>query len=140
MTFDLDRCVGYITDNAMKNLSEAFGSRLKDSKVTRIQWIALYHIQRKGPISQRELSHLMNVQDSSAGRLIDRLERDGMVKRERNLSDRRLIMISLTEAGGILFDSVLPIGALYNQELVKNISEEDLKTFEKVLSQLVNNV
>lgn len=140
MGFDLDRCVGYVTDNAMKHIAEAFGNRLKDSKLTRIQWIALYHIDRKSPISQRDFSRLMNVQDSSGGRLIDRLERDGLVMRIKDPMDRRIILIELSESGKALYNKALSVGAKFNEDLIKDIDQKDLETFERVLNQLTKNV
>ena len=111
--------MGYVSENAMKQISESFGRRIKNSGVTRIQWIALYYIQAKVAISQRELSRLLNVKDSSVGRLLDRLERDGLVVRKSSETDRRITMISLTAEG---------------------ISEEELRIFTKVLNQMISNV
>jgi len=140
MPFAIERCIGYVTDSAMKLIADAFNNRLKDDNLTRIQWIALYYIHREGPISQRKLSIMMKVQDSSAARLIDRLERDGLVKRDKLPTDRRVFVLSLTKEGQALFEKVLPIGVKYSKDLVNGISEEDLKTFEKVLKQLTVNV
>lgn len=140
MAFEIERCICYVTDGAMKLIAEALNNRLKSYNITRIQWIALYYIYREGPISQRELSIMMKVKDSSATRLIDRLERDGLVKRDKLPDDRRVIILSLTEEGADLFAKVLPIGEKYSKDLVNNISEEDLITFERVLKQLTINV
>ena len=132
--------MGHITENAMKQISEAFGRRLKDSGVTRIQWIALYYIQNKGPISQRELSLLMSVQDSSAGRLLDRLERDGLIMRKQSEFDRRVIMVTLTQEGDQLFKKLLPLGNQFNDDLIEGIPEDELMIFERVLTRMTLNI
>ncbi len=82
----------------------------------------------------------MNVKDSSAGRLIDRLERDGLIERNRNDSDRRIIYISLTEKGSNLISELIPYGDKFNSDLTKGISEEDLMIYDKVLKQMLSNV
>ncbi|MEL7648931.1 MAG: MarR family transcriptional regulator [Sedimentibacter sp.] len=140
MYFDLDKCVGHITENVIKQITEAFGKRLENTEITRIQWIALYHLKSNKIMSQRDLSNLMYVKDSSAGRLIDRLERDGLIKRERNNSDRRIIYVELTEKGDQLITKLLPYGEKFNSDLVKGISEEDLIIYEKVLKKMLSNV
>lgn len=140
MFFNLNKCVGHITENAIKQISEAFGRRLQDSGITRIQWIALYYVKTKERISQRELSNLMNVQDSSAGRLIDRLERDGLIERERNNIDRRVIYIKLSETGDKLISDLMPIGVKFNEDLVSGIDEEELIIYEKVLHKMILNI
>jgi len=140
MFFDLDKWVGHITEIAMKQISDAFSRRLQNTGITRIQWIALYYVNLNKIISQRELSNLMNVKDSSSGRLIDRLERDGLIQRERNESDRRIIYIQLTKKGDELISDVLPYGDKFNCDLISGIDEEDLIIFDKVLKKMISNV
>lgn len=140
MYFNLDKWVGHITENAMKQISEAFGRRLQNTGITRIQWIALYYLQTKGIISQRDLSNLMNVKDSSAGRLIDRLERDGLIERERNDFDRRVIFIKLTQKGDQLISELMPIGINFNDDLMTGIDEQELMIFENILNKMQTNI
>lgn len=140
MFFNLNKCVGHITENAIKQISEAFGRRLQNSGITRIQWIALYYVKTKNRISQRELSNLMNVQDSSAGRLIDRLERDGLIERERNNRDRRVIYIKLSDTGDKLITDLMPIGIKFNEDLISGIDEKELIIYEKVLHKMILNI
>ena len=132
--------MGHITENAVKQVSEAFGRRLQNSGITRVQWIALYYLKTRNRISQRDLSILMNIQDSSAGRLIDRLERDGFIERERNDSDRRVIYIKLTEKGDKLISDLIPIGTKFNDDLLEGISEAELEIYEKVLQKMIVNI
>ena len=125
----------------MKQFSEAFSQRLEGTGITRIQWIALYYIhQNDNNIYQRELSNKMYIADSSVGRLIDRLERDGLVKRVKGKEDKRMIFVQLTDEGQKLFKEVLPIGEAFNDTLTKNISAEDLETFNAVLNQMLINI
>lgn len=124
----------------MKQISEAFGRRLQHTDITRIQWIALYYIHTNKKISQRELSKLMCVKDSSAGRLIDRMEREGMVERERSEKDRRTIFLSLTEKGEELYKEIIPYGLKFNDDLIEGIDEQDLRIYEKVLNKMIENV
>lgn len=132
--------MGYITENAMKQVSEAFGRRLQNTSITRVQWIALYYLKTQNRISQNDLSKLMNVKDSSAGRLIDRLERDGLIKRERNDNDRRVIYISLTDKGDKLISDLIPIGIQFNNDLLEGIDEKELLIYDKVLKKMLSNI
>jgi len=124
----------------MKQFSEAFGRKLEGSGITRIQWISMYYINEFKNISQRELSNLMCVKDSSIGRLIDRLERDGIVTRTRSTEDRRVITLALSAEGQHQFETLLPLGMEFNNQLIKNIPEKDLETFENVLKTMLSNI
>jgi len=131
--------VGHITENAMKQIAEAFGRRLKDTGITRIQWIAMYYISTNKIISQRELSVLLHVADSSIGRLLDRLERDKMVVRLTNESDRRVTMAMLTERGEELMRRLIPYGERFNDDLIEGIKQEELMIFQNVLEKMTEN-
>jgi len=124
----------------MKQFSEAFGRKLEGSGITRIQWIVLYYVNEAEKISQRELAHLMNVKDSSIGRLIDRLERDKLLERQRSLEDRRVINVLLTQEGKDLFSTVVHLGEEFNNQLTAGIAQEDLEIFDRVLHQMLLNV
>ena len=124
----------------MKQITEAFGGRLENSGITRVQWIALYYVKTKNKISQRDLSNLMNIMDSSVGRLIDRLERDGLIERHRDNTDRRVVFITLTDKGNQLISDLLPIGIQFNDDLMVGIDENELMIYEKVLNKMISNI
>lgn len=82
----------------------------------------------------------MNVKDSSVGRLLDRLERDGFINRERNNTDRRVIYINLTDKGDQLISNLIPIGTKFNYDLLEGIDEQELVIYEKVLKKMLSNI
>lgn len=140
MAFDLNKCVNFISVTTTKKISEAFGAWLRDDSITRIQWIALYFIRTGKDLSQRDLANRMGINDSSVMRLIDRLERDGLVIRERHKEDRRITLIALTEEGIKVIDALMPLGEAFNVQLTKGISPEDLKTYQRVQMQMYENI
>jgi len=124
----------------MKLISEAFGRRLESKGITRIQWIALYHLGLSDGISQRELAQSMNIKDASATRLLDRMERDGFVRREKNPQDRRITLAILTKKGKEMREKLLPEGEKFSNTLLNGITEEELQVFDAVLNKMVNNI
>ncbi len=124
----------------MKQITDAFGRRLQGYGITRVQWIALYYVKTRSKISQRDLSNLMYIMDSSAGRLIDRLERDGLIQRERNTEDRRVIYLELTDKGDKLITDLMPLGIQFNNDLMEGIDDEEIRIYEKVLNKMLSNI
>lgn len=66
---------------------------------------ALYHL---GALSQRQLADKILRSSGNLTMVIDNLERDGLVRRERDAQDRRVVNVFLTEAGESLVTRVLP--------------------------------
>lgn len=105
-----------------------------------MQWIALYYLGIQKSINQKELSKKMSIKESTAARLIDRMERDGLVIRQRNEEDRRAFNLVLTEKGLEYRKELLPEGEKFNEIVSQNISEEEMLTFMKVLDKMVDNL
>lgn len=85
---------------------------------------ALYHL---GPLTQGEISQKVLKSGSNMTMVIDNLERDGFVRRERDAQDRRVIRVHLTESGWRKLEDVLPghIAALVEEFSVLSASEQE---------------
>lgn len=85
---------------------------------------ALYHL---GPLTQGEVSQKVLKSGSNMTMVIDNLERDGFVRRERDAQDRRVIRVHLTEAGSRTLEEVLPghVAALVEEFSVLSASEQE---------------
>ena len=83
---------------------------------------SLYHL---GSMTQGEVSTKVLKSGSNMTTVIDNLERDGLVRRERDAKDRRVIHIHLTEAGTSKLDAVLPghIAALVDEFSILSVNE-----------------
>lgn len=129
-----------MTDNSSKVICDAFSERVMKLGVTRVQWIALYYLGKEEFISQKELAEKMNIKESSVARLLDRMERDGLVERVKNENDKRVTNLRLTDKGKKYAIELLPEGEEFGKLLYKNISDEEMKIFTRVLSKMVSNV
>jgi len=138
--FDLDDCIGFITNRASKIIVDEFNRRLKSSGLTRVKWMALYYIGKEEGISQKELSHKMNVNESSIVRLLDRMEKEELSIRVRDTQDRRITKISLTPKGKALRNELMPLGEQFQDDATKGISQEQLDAFKYVLDKMLSNL
>ncbi len=85
---------------------------------------ALYHL---GSLTQGDISTKVLKSGSNVTTVIDNLERDGLVRRERNDQDRRVIYVHLTEAGQRKIEAVLPghVAALVEEFSVLTVKEQE---------------
>lgn len=65
----------------------------------------LFHL---GPLHQKEIGEKLLISKSNVVAVIDKLEKRGLVKRERSVEDRRCIFVHLTEEGRTLVEEILP--------------------------------
>ena len=94
---------------------------------------AIYHL---GPLSQRDLGRKILRSSGNITMVIDNLEKRRLVKRERDLMDRRLLIVHLTGAGRKLICKIFPShAALITHEFsVLNASDQ------KILGELCKKV
>lgn len=85
---------------------------------------ALYHL---GHMTQGEISAKVLKSGSNMTTVIDNLERDGLVRRERDAQDRRVIHVHLTEAGNGKVETVLPghVAGLVEEFKVLSAGEQE---------------
>lgn len=85
---------------------------------------ALYHL---GPMTAGEVSQKVLKSGSNLTTVIDNLERDGLVRRERDAHDRRVIHVYLTDMGASKLETVLPghIAALVEEFSVLSAHEQE---------------
>lgn len=89
----------------------------------------------EGPASQVELAARRRVGPQSLGRTLDRLERDGLVRRERNRHDRRQVSVTRTPAGDELTARVLAAATAGEGQFFDRMPDHD--RFRAGLLQLI---
>jgi len=83
----------------MTMLKCAASERVLRRGLSMAQLHILYMLQRHGQMPMSRLAEVLNVSDSNATGLIDRVEERGYVERTRVAEDRRIVLIRVTEAG-----------------------------------------
>lgn len=66
-------------------------------------------------------------------RLVDRMERDGLVERERGLQDRRVVLVRITPEGQRRCEAIYEAVERVHEAQFPGASDEDLRVVERVL-------
>lgn len=85
---------------------------------------ALFHI---GPLYQRDLAEKLLKSGGNITLVVDNLEKRGLVKREREVEDRRCIKVYLTEQGQHLIKDIFPshVAAVVQEMSILNTDEQE---------------
>jgi len=137
--FQLDECVYYIATLSLKKVTDSYNDTLKEYGVTRVQWIALYYIEKSEGISQSELADMMHGQESTIARLVGRMIKNGLVERKTDERDRRAVKLYCTPKGHEMYAILLKVCDSFYQNIIRDIPRNELDTFRSVLDRLVEN-
>ncbi|MCZ4285559.1 MarR family transcriptional regulator [Marinobacter salarius] len=113
--------------------------RLNDLGVTQARWSTMVCLQRSGGLTQRELTHLMAVENPTLVRLLDSLEEQGLIERRPNMRDRRTKLLYLTNAGERFMSTLNERASVLRHEMLKNIENTDLEVALRVLERVMEN-
>jgi DNA-binding MarR family transcriptional regulator len=89
---------------------DLYSSRLNEEYgLTGPQLAALHELRRAGSIPAHELARALQVSQPTVTGILDRLERRGLVARTRSGTDRRLVNITVTQAGRQVLEAAPPL-------------------------------
>lgn len=100
---------------------------------------ALYHL---GPLSLGDLADKLLVTGGNVTYVMDRLEEQGLVHRERSPVDRRIIQAKLTEKGHEIIANVFPGHGAFIEELSASLppkEQEELRALLKKLGRAIRD-
>jgi MarR family transcriptional regulator, 2-MHQ and catechol-resistance regulon repressor len=119
-------------DSVMARLSEGLSAH----DLTASQFGLLETLMHLGPLCQKDLARKLLVSGGNVTMVVDNLERRGLVTRERNTADRRLVTVALTAAGRKLIAAVFPrhMAAIVAQfEILTSTEQETLRRLCRTL-------
>jgi len=90
-----------ITDIA-RRYRTAFDARVRHLNLSRSEWFLLGHLRYFNGCTQQELCEVMDLTKGGMGKLVDRLEGQGLVARSFDEQDRRTRRVYLTPAAAAL--------------------------------------
>ena len=108
---------------------------LKPFGLSPAQYNALRILRGAGPggLPCKEISLRMITHDPDVTRLIDRLEKEDLVERRRESSDRRVIMVRITRKGlKVVADLDRPVAELHLEQLA-HMKRRDLRSLVDLL-------
>jgi DNA-binding MarR family transcriptional regulator len=93
-----------------------------------------------GDLSLSSLSERIRAQNSTVTGIIDRMEREGLVKRERSTADRRVVFIRLSEKGEKLAKEIQVEPLAIFQGALMSLTPADLTDLLRILTKLRKHV
>ncbi len=121
-------------------LGDLMHHRLQQLGLTPARAEVLWLLNRVGPLTQRQLSQMLKCTPRNVTGLVDALEAAGFVTRKPHPTDRRAILVTLTQHGHAVASGWSAEHRQGADQLFGDISAADLATFAAVLDQVLTRV
>lgn len=120
--FDLYGFTPYRLAVAAKRTSDELARLYRDRfGISVAEWRVLVHLAHAGKVSVRDIEARVAMEKYEVSRAAKRLREAGLIARRENPDDRRLIILSLTEAGRDLMAELLPLAQAHQAALEKRL-------------------
>ncbi len=108
--------------------------------LTASQFSTLKVLKYRGAIPQKDIATYLLKTGGNVTVVVDNLEKQGLVRRDRHLKDRRLVLVSLSKSGEALFDSVYPDHLERIKSVMRPLNEAQLEVLNGLLHELHTTV
>lgn len=98
----IEESLGFKLAKASQRMFELFATRLDQTGITSKQYGAMLIIHEHQNITQKEVSILQRIDQTTMGQIIDQLEEKHLVMRIKHPEDRRAYCLVLTDEGRAL--------------------------------------
>ena len=140
MPFRTDEHIGILIKKAARLFEQVANKDLEELGVTYAQTIFLIRLWEKDGMSQIELAKSAGLKQPTVVRLLDRMERDGLLIRVRNENDRRVFNFFLTPKAKKACKKLEEHANTMNHIATKNLAKKDNDKLRQTVSNLIQNL
>lgn len=137
---DLSRNFGFILNDVARMMRNIFDRRVKALGLTRSQWWVLNHLFRNNGVTQSELADMLEIEKATLGRLLDRMESKGWIRREEHTTDRRAKCVFLTDEVEPVVKSMRAAAADLRSDALGSFDDAERERFVDMLLSIKSNL
>jgi len=122
-----------------RQFSKSFNENLVPTGLYLAQWSVIRYISEHGPCTQRTICTNLNIEPPTLTKTLCRMESLELIVRKEG-SDKREKVIHLTEKALCQKEEWQQRIMKFENEVIKNISEEELDIAQQVFLKMMNNM
>lgn len=135
--FELESFLPYRLSVLSARVSRDFSAHYRARfGLSNAEWRVLAHLAAAGAVSVRDIHERADLEKSKASRAAARLEAAGLVAKRGDSRDRRLVSLTLTEAGKAAMAEIAPLARAHEAALLARLTPEDRAALDRILTRL----
>jgi DNA-binding MarR family transcriptional regulator len=136
----LDFYVPYLLNRAGVRIATAFAEEMRPLGASLQIWRVLAALRERDGRRMGDLSATTSIEVSTLTRLVDQMEKKGLVARRRDPDDARVVMLFVTASGKRLTRRILPIAERYERVALKGFAAGEAQALREALRRLYDNM
>lgn len=140
MAYDPERSFGFLLHDIARLMRKRFDQRARSLNLSRAQWQLLVHLSRHEGINQSGLAEILEIENITVGRLVDRMEEAGWVERRADPSDRRARLLYTTEKVAPVMERMRELAEATRNEALAGLAPAQRDALIDTLIQVRGNL
>ncbi|HEY7295234.1 MAG TPA: MarR family transcriptional regulator [Dehalococcoidia bacterium] len=138
--FELDRAPAAVIGRLHRRMRHRLDHRLERFGVTGVQWSLLAHLGNEDGLTQAELQRRLAIEGATLTHIVQRLERDGFIRRSCDPEDRRRQRVWLAEKSRELLPELAAEVAEHRAFVQRGLDADEIATLSALLRRLEENL
>jgi MarR family transcriptional regulator, transcriptional regulator for hemolysin len=131
--------IGLRLAQASRTVERAFDAALAQAQGSLPVWLILLNLKIRRPGNQRELAEAVGITGATLTHHLNAMDAQGLVARTRDTVNRRVQIVTLTEAGEAAFLRLRAAAIAFDARLRVGFAEADLAILDAQLHRLAAN-
>jgi len=134
--YDIEKSIGFLLSKGYQRAWAILREEIEQYDLTPPQFALLSFLWQQDGLTQVELSEKGQIDRSTVGGLIDRLERDGLLERRQHPQDRRAYKIYLTEHGKEMEEPLSACADRSLKQFTSGLNDDEVTELRRMLEIL----
>ncbi len=140
MDFTKEDSAGYLVNHMARLFARDLQQRISPLGIVVGQFPILLELWQKDGVSQKELLGKIDVEQATLANTLNRMERDGLVKRTKNPTDARAQLIWLTEKASGIRAEAYEAAQTVNAQALAGLSAEEQRQFLDLMHRVISGM
>lgn len=129
-------CIGYLLSKTQASMRPQVEALFEREDITFSQWRVLMCLRDGLANTSADISRELSHDKGSMTRIVDQLDERGLLRRQRDNEDRRMVFLALTAAGRAAVQRMVPKVVAYFNDLLDGFAPEDVRRLTLLLKKL----
>ncbi|MEO9307527.1 putative Transcriptional regulator, MarR family protein [Nitrosotalea sinensis] len=139
--YDFENSIGFVVNATAKAFQRSFDVELrKNVGVTLSQWRVVWALMTQPGLTQKELADKVGIEGATLVPIIDKMEKENLLKRKPDSNDRRANRIYLMPKSDSLWESMMDCAIKIRKSSTKNISDDEVRITLETLRKISKNL
>ena len=140
LEYDFQNSVGYWLMTAWRVYQRRLQEEIAPHGITFRQCQVLGNLSMDGPLPQNELAERMQIEPPTLVGILDRMERDGWIRRDGCPQDRRKKLVHPTEAAEPVWAKIAECGRRVRAQVTEGMTTEQVSQLQDLLDMVRQNL